>query len=174
MSNSLQGCSALYVGADLIDTPPPDAMMQDERRMNGDKELPEDMDGGLMRRFDARLVLVVYVRFLSAVFLVAGLSRWATILGVGVPQGDFLRLSAPVIVATLFFAVADLVAAVGLWLLASWGTVVWMISALTETALYSAYNPQFGSNYPLMAFHIGTVGLYALLSAYYERTRDRL
>ena len=98
----------------------------------------------------------------------------ATILGLGSVGDGFLKLPAPVIVATLFFAVADLVAAVGLWLLASWGTVVWMISALTETALYGAYNPQFGSNYPLMAFHIGTVAVYALLSAYYERTRDRL
>jgi len=141
---------------------------------NGDSRRPEGFDAGLWNRFDARLTLVIYVRFLSAVFLVAGLLRWATILGFGVPSGNFLTLSSPVIVATLFFAVADLVAAVGLWLLASWGTVVWMISALTETALYSAYNPQFGRNYPLMIFHIGTVALYAVLSAYYERTRDRL
>lgn len=141
---------------------------------NGDIERPGDLETGFWKRFDARLTLVIYVRFLSAVFLFAGLFRWATILGFGVPGGDFLSQPSPVIVATLFFAVADLVAAVGLWLLASWGTVVWMISALTETALYGAYNPQFGSNYPLMAFHIGTVAVYALLSAYYERTRDRL
>lgn len=141
---------------------------------NGDSRRSEGFDAGLWSRFDARLTLVIYVRFLSTVFLVAGLLRWATILGFGIPGGNFLTLSSPVIVATLFFAVADLVAAVGLWLLASWGTVVWMISALTETALYSAYNPQFGRNYPLMIFHIGTVAIYAVLSAYYERTRDRL
>lgn len=141
---------------------------------NGDMRRSGEFDTGLWSRFDARLTLVIYVRLLSTVFLVAGLLRWATILGFGIPGGDFLALSSPVIVATLFFAVADLVAAVGLWLLASWGTVVWMISALTETALYSAYNPQFGHNYPLMVFHIGTVALYAVLSAYYERTRDRL
>jgi hypothetical protein len=141
---------------------------------NGDAERPGDVEAGFWKRLDARLTLVIYVRFLSAVFLFAGLMRWATILGLGSVGDNFLKLPAPVIVATLFFAVADLVAAVGLWLLASWGTVVWMISALTETALYGAYNPQFGSNYPLMAFHIGTVAVYALLSAYYERTRDRL
>ncbi|MCM5552519.1 DUF6163 family protein [Pleomorphomonas sp. NRK KF1] len=141
---------------------------------NGDTRQSEGLETSLWSRFDARLTLVIYVRFLSTVFLVAGLLRWATILGFGVPSGNFLTLSSPVIVATLFFAVADLVAAVGLWLLASWGTVVWMISALTETALYGAYNPQFGRNYPLMIFHIGTVMLYAVLSAYYERTRDRL
>ena len=141
---------------------------------NGDTRQPEGLETSLWSRFDARLTLVIYVRFLSTVFLVAGLLRWATILGFGIPSGNFLTLSSPVIVATLFFAVADLVAAVGLWLLASWGTVVWMISALTETALYSAHHPQFGRNYPLMIFHIGTVTLYAVLSAYYERTRDRL
>lgn len=141
---------------------------------NGEPRQPEGLDTGLSSRFDARLTLVIYVRFLSVVFLVAGLLRWATILGFGVPNGNFLTLSSPIIVATLFFAVADLVAAVGLWLLASWGTVVWMISALTETALYSAYNPQFGRNYLLMIFHIGSVAVYAVLSAYYERTRDRL
>jgi len=141
---------------------------------NGDSRGTDNLDLGLAKRFDARLALVIYVRFLSVVFLVAGLNRWATILGFGLPNGDFLTQPSPVIVATMFFAVADLVAAVGLWLLASWGTVVWMISALTETALYSAFNPQFGSNYALMAFHLGSVALYALLTAYYERTRDRL
>lgn len=140
----------------------------------GDPRGVDGLDLGFAKRIDARLTLVVYVRFLSAIFLIAGLGRWGTILGLGVPGGDFLAQPSPYVVATMFFAVADLVAAVGLWLLASWGTVVWMISALTETALYGAFRPQFGSNYTLMAFHIGSVALYALLTAYYERSRDRL
>lgn len=141
---------------------------------SGDPRGVDDLGASLARRFDARLVLVIYVRCLSAIFLFAGLGRWGTILGFGLPEAGFLAQPSPVIVATMFFAVADLVAAVGLWLLASWGTVVWMISALTETALYGAFRPQFGSNYTLMVFHIASVAVYALLTAYYERTRDRL
>jgi hypothetical protein len=142
--------------------------------MSGSANGPMKDPGVSRSRVDARLVLVIYVRVLSVVFLLSGLARWAAILGIGLADGDFLAQPAPVIVATLFFCVADLVAAVGLWLLASWGTVVWMISALTETALYSAFDSQFGRNYTVMAFHIGSVVLYAALTYLYERSRDRL
>ncbi|WP_237155186.1 DUF6163 family protein [Oryzibacter oryziterrae] len=141
--------------------------------MSGSANGPMKNPGIGRARFDARLVLVVYVRVLSVVFLFSGLARWATILGISLDGGDFLSQPSPVIVATLFFSVADLVAAVGLWLLASWGTVVWMISALTETALYGAFAAQFGRNYTVMAFHIGSVVLYAALTYLYERARDR-
>lgn len=123
--------------------------------------------------FDTRLTLVVYVRVLSMVFIASGLRRWAIILGPLAPGGDFLALPVPVIVATVFFAAFDLVAAVGLWLLASWGTVVWLISALTETALHTAFRDLFPLDYGLIAFHIMTVLVYGALTILYERYREQ-
>lgn len=122
--------------------------------------------------FDPRLVLVVYVRVLSMVFLASGLQRWAVILGPLAPGGDFLALPVPVIVATVFFAAFDLVAAVGLWLLASWGTVVWLIAALTETALHTAFQKMFPLDTGLIAFHAITVAVYGGLTVLYERFRQ--
>ena len=37
--------------------------------------------------------------------------------------------------ATVFFAVIDLVAAVGLWLAAAWGAVVWLTAAVSMAAV---------------------------------------
>ncbi|BBE71608.1 DUF6163 family protein [Oharaeibacter diazotrophicus] len=123
-------------------------------------------------RFDARLALVVYVRILAMVFIASGLRRWAVVLGPLAPGGDLLALPVPVIVATVFFAAFDLVAAVGLWLLASWGTVVWLISALTELALHTAFRDLFPFEPGVVVFHVVTVVIYAVLTMLYERQRD--
>ncbi len=128
--------------------------------------------GGERSGFDTRLALVVYVRILSLLFIASGVRRWAIILGPLAPGGDFLALPVPVIVATIFFAAFDLVAAVGLWLLASWGTVVWLIAALTETALHTAFRAMFPLDYGLIAFHVLTVLAYAVLTMLYERGRE--
>ncbi|WP_181705410.1 DUF6163 family protein [Chthonobacter rhizosphaerae] len=120
---------------------------------------------------DARLLLVVYVRALSFIFILSGLQRWGTILGPLSPSGDFLSLAPEVMVATIFFSVADLVAAVGLWLLASWGTVVWLIAALTEVVLHTVFKDIFGLDITLIAFHVATVIVYAGLTALYERLK---
>ncbi len=128
--------------------------------------------GGERTGFDVRLVLVVYVRVLSLLFIASGIRRWAIILGPLAPGGDLLALPVPVIVATVFFAAFDLVAAVGLWLLASWGTVVWLIAALTETALHTAFREMFPLDYGLIAFHVLTVLAYAVLTMLYERGRE--
>ena len=121
--------------------------------------------------FDAGLSLVIYVRLLAVVFILSGLSRWATVLGITAPNGDFLSMPGHKVVATVFFAVADLVAAVGLWLLAPWGAVVWMIDALTETALNTLFSDVYGQDQKLVAFHVGSVLIYAILTYIYERTR---
>ncbi|WP_075214563.1 DUF6163 family protein [Mongoliimonas terrestris] len=121
--------------------------------------------------FDARLLLVIYVRALSAIFILSGLQRWGVILGPLAPGGDFLGLPGQVMVATVFFSVFDLVAAVGLWLLASWGTVVWLISALTEVVLHTVFRDTFGLDLTLVGFHAATVFIYAALTALYERLK---
>lgn len=122
--------------------------------------------------FDARVGLLVFVRVLSVIFLASGVRRWAILLGPLAPGGDFFAMPTEWIVATIFFAVFDLVAAIGLWLLASWGTVVWLIAALTETVLHSVFRDIFGFDPMLIGFHIASVLIYAALTWLYERGRD--
>jgi hypothetical protein len=66
------------------------------------------------------------------VWIAKGLFAWTIVLGINHSAPDLLEL--PVVMQGLvgFFAVADLMAAVGLWLAAPWGGVLWLICAATE------------------------------------------
>src|SRR5262249_21013342 len=61
--------------------------------------------------------LVLYLRIVAGLSLLKGLYHWAGIAGIGDPPGaGFEANPLPWQAATVFFAVIDLVAAVGLWL----------------------------------------------------------
>ena len=61
--------------------------------------------------------LVLFLRLMAAISLVKGLYHWGRICGIGVAGNDAFSLhSIAWQTATVFFAVIDLVAAVGLWL----------------------------------------------------------
>jgi hypothetical protein len=78
------------------------------------------------------LMLVWFMRTMAVVWISKGLFAWTIALGVNHAVADFLEL--PVLTQGMvgFFAVADLMAAVGLWLAAPWGGVLWLICAATE------------------------------------------
>jgi hypothetical protein len=133
----------------------------------------DDIRPAPWRIVDPRTALVVYVRVLSVVFLVSGLRRWAVLLGPLAPGGDVFNMPTELVVAVGAFAVIELVAAVGLWLLASWGTVVWLISALAESVLHLLFSEIYGYSPGLVAFHVVTVTVYAGLTIVYERERDK-
>lgn len=83
-----------------------------------------------------QLILVWFLRMLALGWIISGLWFWAAILGV--EYFDFVAFetrSRTYQAVTIFYAVIDLVAAVGLWSLASWGIVVWFISAASKIAL---------------------------------------
>jgi hypothetical protein len=78
------------------------------------------------------LLLVWFMRTMAVVWISKGLFAWTIALGVDHDLADFLEL--PVVTQGMigFFAVTDLMAAVGLWLAAPWGGVLWLICAATE------------------------------------------
>ena len=75
------------------------------------------------------LALVVFMRCAAAVWLAQGLLQWSAVLA-STPDGQspLLALAPVAMAATFFFAVMDFVAAVGLWLAASWGGVLWLVA----------------------------------------------
>jgi uncharacterized membrane protein len=81
-----------------------------------------------------RLGLVWFMRLMAIVWLLKGLLWWADILGVtpGVPLEE-RRLAARAV--AVGFAITDLVAAVGLWLTAVWGGLIWLLSVTTTLVL---------------------------------------
>ncbi|WP_294538381.1 hypothetical protein [uncultured Rhodoblastus sp.] len=74
--------------------------------------------------------LTVFFRVVALWWIVEGLAQWRRILAPA--GGSFVEYSAGSIAATTFFAVLDLVAAVGLWLIAPWGGVVWLLTLMAQ------------------------------------------
>jgi hypothetical protein len=86
--------------------------------------------------------LVVFLRVMAAVSMLKGLYHWSRITGIGVAEDDaFVLHSIAWQTATVFFAVIDLVAAVGLWLAAAWGAVLWL-TAIASMLAVEIFFPQ--------------------------------
>lgn len=83
-----------------------------------------------------RTTLVWLLRILSVLWLAKGLLAWAVIFGIGglsQPPFEERLLSFQAIV--VYFAVIDLVAAVGLWLTSTWGGVLWLLATISHLLL---------------------------------------
>jgi hypothetical protein len=113
--------------------------------------------------------LVLFLRLMAAVALLKGLYYWAIVCGVGAPtpQG-FDSYAVPYQSATVFFAVIDLVAAVGLWLAAPWGAVVWLTSVISMAAVEALFPQIYGGSLWIIMLELAQLGIYlslALLAA---------
>lgn len=81
---------------------------------------------------------VAYWRTLGGLLIILGLFRWGIAIGALPSVSDsFQDLSGPWQWATINLGVAYLVAGVGLWLLASWGVVVWFYGAASEILMHT-------------------------------------
>jgi hypothetical protein len=67
-------------------------------------------------------------------------------------------------VATVFFAVIDLVAGVGLWLAAPWGAVVWLTSIISMAAVELLFPQIFGGNIWVIVAELFLLGGYLWLA----------
>jgi uncharacterized membrane protein (DUF2068 family) len=68
----------------------------------------------------------------------------------------------------VFFAVIDLVAAVGLWLAAAWGAVIWLTAVASMLAVEIFFPQVFGANVVAGVLEGALLALYlwlALMSA---------
>jgi hypothetical protein len=126
----------------------------------GQKEVRQDM-------WSARLVL--FLRVMAGLSLLKGLYHWGVVCGIGAPTpGGFADYVTPYQSATAFFAVIDLVAAVGLWLAAPWGAVVWLTSIISMIAVELLFPQIYGGRIWMVVFDFGLLGVYlwlALLAA---------
>ena len=109
--------------------------------------------------------LFVFLRVMSAISLCKGLYHWAVICGIGAPlPSGFDSYSTPYQVATVFFAVIDLVAAVGLWLAAPWGAVVWLTSVISMAAVELLFPQIYGGNMWVIVVEVLLLGIYLWLA----------
>jgi len=112
-----------------------------------------------------RYRLMLFLRVMAGVSLCKGLYHWAVICGIGAPlPSGFDSYSTPYQVATVFFAVIDLVAGVGLWLAAPWGAVVWLTSVISMAAVELLFPQIYGGNIWVIVAEVVMLGLYLWLA----------
>jgi hypothetical protein len=109
--------------------------------------------------------LVVFLRVMAAISLMKGLYHWAIVCGIAAPfPSGFDSYPTPYQVATVFFAVIDLVAGVGLWLAAPWGAVVWLTSVISMAAVELLFPQIYGGNFWVVVMEVLLLGMYLWLA----------
>jgi hypothetical protein len=109
--------------------------------------------------------LVLFLRVMAGVSLIKGLYHWAQVCGIGVaPDEGFEAHTIAWQTATVFFAVLDLVAAVGLWLAAAWGAVVWLTSVVSMAAVEVFFPSVYGGSIVIVLVEMALLGAYLFLA----------
>ena len=115
-------------------------------------------------RFSAELARKLFLRLLALTLIGIGLLEWASLLGaINLGKPDFFALNTQGQAAVMFFAVADLVAAIGLWLTATWGLVVWVATAITRVVRHTVFATTFGWDIPGTSAIVLTTIAYIIL-----------
>ena len=108
---------------------------------------------------------MVFLRVMAAVSLLKGLYHWAIVCGIMAPfPSGFDSYPTPYQVATVFFAVIDLVAGVGLWLAAPWGAVVWLTSLISMAAVEALFPQIYGGNILVIVTELVLLVIYLWLA----------
>jgi hypothetical protein len=115
-------------------------------------------------------LLVLFMRIVGALWVLQGLMQWDIILGGA--QGDFDTLSAPEQIALVFFAVFNLVAAVGLWLASPWGGVLWLFAVASQIFATLLLPGFFAGGRLVTAIDIVLVVAYFVVTWLAARERD--
>jgi hypothetical protein len=116
--------------------------------------------------------LVLFLRVMAVVSLIKGLYHWAQVCGIGAPADEgFETHTIAWQTSTVFFAVLDLVAAVGLWLAAAWGAVVWLTSVVSMAAVEVFFPQVYGGSIVIVLIEMTLLGAYLYLAIVAARER---
>lgn len=110
------------------------------------------------------LIYQWFHRLVAAYSLLLGILYWVRLIGFH--EGSNWRFDLMPVhwqVASVSLAVLFPFAASGLWMLASWGPVIWFICAAIEMTMYVGFPELFGSRLPVLASHVMVAVLYCVL-----------
>ena len=118
----------------------------------------ESGDGVWTRR------LVIFLRVMAVIAIAKGLYHWAQVTGfIGGEEEAFENQPMSWQTATVYFAVIELVAAVGLWLATPWGAVVWLTSVVSMAVIELMFPSIYGGSIVTIAIEgvllLGYLGL---------------
>lgn len=109
----------------------------------------------------AEIGLVWFHRIVAAYCLLFGVLYWIRL--VGYYPGSLWRFDLMPVhwqIASVTLAVLFPFASIGLWLLASWGPVVWLICAGLEAVMYWGFPELFGERRLIVVAHLAVAVLY--------------
>lgn len=113
-------------------------------------------------------------RFAALYCLFFGLLYWIRLIGIhDGAEWRFDLMPAHWQVASVVLATLFPFAASGLWMMASWGAVIWFVCAAAETAMYVGVPELFGYR-PAVAISHGVVALLYLSLRLYLHFRPRV
>jgi len=91
--------------------------------------------------------LVLFLRIMAMLSIVKGLYHWAQVTGfIGGEEEAFENQPTAWQAATVYFAVIELVAAVGLWLATPWGAVVWLTTVVSMAVIELMFPGIYGGS----------------------------
>jgi hypothetical protein len=114
------------------------------------------------------LLLVLFMRVVAGLWILQGLLQWHIVL---TAQGAlFEAIPTSTSVGIIFFAVMDLLAAVGMWLATPWGGVLWLLVTLSQVVVAVAVPSFFDGGLVVVILDVLLIGLYLFLT--YEAGRE--
>jgi hypothetical protein len=115
-------------------------------------------------RFRWSFVLTWFMRILAILWILKGLSAWAVIMGVWAPSGLFEARATGYQATIIYFAVIDLIAAVGLWMASTWGGVLWLLAVMSHLILASFFPRIVTASATTMVFFLALIAAYLAVS----------
>jgi uncharacterized protein DUF6163 len=116
--------------------------------------------------------LVFFLRVMAVISIAKGLYHWAQVTGfVGAEDEAFENQTTAWQTATVYFAVIELVAAVGLWLATPWGAVVWLTTVVSMAVIELMFPTIYGGSLLIVAFEALILAAYLALAWMAARER---
>jgi hypothetical protein len=116
--------------------------------------------------------LVMFLRAMAVIAMIMGLYNWAQITGfLSGQDGAFEVQTMQWQAATIYFAVIELVAAVGLWLATPWGAVVWLTTIVSLAVVEIMFPTIYGGHFLVVLF--AAILLAAYLALAWMAARER-
>jgi hypothetical protein len=116
--------------------------------------------------------LVLFLRIMALLSIVKGLYHWAQVTGfIGGEDEAFENQPMAWQAATIYFAVIELVAAVGLWLATPWGAVVWLTTVVSMAVIELMFPGIYGGSLVVVGGEALMLGGYLALAWMAARER---
>ena len=116
--------------------------------------------------------LVLFLRIMAVISIMKGLYHWAQVTGfIGGEEEAFENQSMAWQTATVYFAVIELVAAVGLWLATPWGAVVGLTTVVSMAVIELMFPGIYGGSLTVVGIEAVMLAAYLVLAWMAARER---